>query len=116
MTEVDLVNVLKPLVSNRVYPDTADLNTQTPFILYQQVGGLSVNYMESQPTDKKNARIQISAWCDTRAQAMNLIRDIENTLALTPIHATVLGAAIATYDDTTKMRGAIQDFSVWITH
>lgn len=115
MNEIDLVNALNPFVSNRVYPDTAELNTPLPFILYQQVGGLGFNYLGNENTDKKNARIQISVFCATRGQAMNMIRDIEDALVLSPINAQVLGAAIATYDEQTHVRGATQDFSVWIT-
>lgn len=115
MTEVDIVNALNPLVSNRVYPDVADFETPRPYIVYQQVGGQSVNFLEPSSSQLKNARIQITVWSDTRLQAMSLIRHVEDIMRAPPIAAFVQGAAIAHYDNSTELRGAMQDFSVWIS-
>ena len=115
MTESDLVTVLGAFVGNRVFPDTADLGTPLPYIIYQQVGGQAFSYLGSEVTDKKPARIQIRLWSETRAQAMTTIRQIENALVSAPLHGMPLGAAIATYDENAKLRGALQDFSFWIT-
>jgi len=114
MTEVDLANALNPLVGNRVYPDLAtDPNVVTPFIVYQQVGGRPVNFIEGQGSELKNARVQISVWGKTRLEVMTLIRQVENTMVQSPLFGTVEGGAIAAYSESTKMRGAHQDFSVW---
>jgi hypothetical protein len=114
MTEADLVAALGALVGNRVFPDVAPFDTVTPFIVYQQVGGSPVNFLGSEASSKKNARIQITIWADTRQEAMNLIRQTEDLMSAAPIYAYIEGAAIAHYDTTTKLRGALQDFSVWI--
>jgi Protein of unknown function (DUF3168) len=114
MTEVDLVTALSALVGGRVFPDIAPFETLTPFAVYQQVGGQAINYLEGQSPAKKNARIQVTIWSDTRLEAMTKIRQVEDMLSATPIFAYVEGAAIAHYDNSTKLRGALQDFSVWI--
>lgn len=114
MNESNIVTALGTLVSSRVYPDVAPLNAVLPFATFQQVGGQAVNYLEGVSSDKKNARMQVNVWASTRAQAMTLIRQVEDEMCKTPILANVEGAAIARYDDQTKQYGAIQDFSVWI--
>lgn len=116
MTESDIFNAIGPLVGGRVYPDVAEIGKNLPIVIWQQVGGDSVNYLGNEFTDKKNARIQITVYGKTRIEVMDLIRDIENILVVNPIYAEAVGAAFSTYDEATKMRGATQDFSVWITH
>jgi hypothetical protein len=112
--ESDLFDALKGLVGNRVYPDVAPQGVARPYIVYQQVGGRAVNFVDPTVPSKKNARIQVAAWADTRAAASALGRQIEDTLrAAAALQITVLGAPVATYDEETKFRGTRQDFSAW---
>jgi hypothetical protein len=115
MNESDLVTVLGTLVSGEVHPDAAPENTPLPYITYQQVGGRPINYLEGQGSDKKHSRIQIWAFSQTRQECMTLIRQIENLVVQAPLLANIEGAAIAYHDTQTKIRGAHQDFSFWIT-
>jgi hypothetical protein len=78
--ESDLFDALKGLVGNRVYPDIAPQAVARPYIVYQQVGGRGVNFVDPTVPSKKNARIQVAAWADTRAAASALGRQIEDTL------------------------------------
>ena len=113
--ETALFDALRGLVSDRVYPDVAPENTVRPYITYQQTGGDAVNFVESTIPSKKNARMQINVWADTRLQAAAMAGTVEDVLrTLIVLHPTVLGAAIATYDDETKLRGTLQYFSLWI--
>jgi hypothetical protein len=106
-----IVAVIGPLVGSRIYPDVAPAGTPFPYATFQQVGGKAFNYMDPTPVALKAARIQISVWSKTRQEAMTLIRQIEDALVVTPTLAHVEGAAIARYDEETKLRGAMQDFS-----
>jgi len=115
INEVDLVSALNGLVSNRVFPDVADYHTATPFITFQQVGGAALNYLEGVAPAQKPVRIQISVWADTRLQAMQLIRKVQDLVVQPPLLATTEGAAIAYYDNETKLRAAHQDFSFLFT-
>lgn len=111
--EKALVKALATLFGDRVFPDVAPMDTEKPFCIYQQVGGTVVNYLEAVPADKKNARMQITVWADTRGEAMNLIRAVEDILVQKPFCATPVLGAQSTWDDDTGMRGAMQDFLIW---
>ena len=113
MIEPVLVSVLGPLVDGRVFPDFAPADTPKPFATYQQVGGQALSYLEGQPTDKKNARIQVNVWASTRAEAMTLIRAIEDAIVQAPMLGEPIGAATSMYDEAAGIRGAMQDFSLW---
>lgn len=114
--EAIIFDSLRALVNDRVFPDVAPENTPRPYITYQQVGGESVNFVDATVPTKKNGRWQISLWCDTRLEAADLSRVIEDTLRVVPaLQATVLGAPIARYDEETKLRGTMQDFSFWFS-
>lgn len=112
--EKKLVETLSGLFGDRVWPDIAPMDTEKPFCIWQQVGGSAVNYLEAVAADRKNARIQITVWAETREEAMSLIRQVENLLVAEPICATVILAAQSTYDNDTGLRGAMQDFSIWV--
>lgn len=113
MIESDLYAKLAPLVGNRVYPDVAPEGTVKPFITYQQKGGSPVNFLGPESSDKKNARFQINVWSVTRIEASILMRLIEDLMVTSPLFGKIEGGAIGTYDDVTKARGAMQDFSFW---
>jgi len=110
MIETQIVQLLRTLVSGGAYPDVADGTAVLPYATYQQVGGKPIRYL-SGIADKKIARFQINVWSKTRAEATTLIRQIEDQMIL-QLNATAEGGAISTYDEISKLRGAMQDFSV----
>lgn len=112
--ESTIFDALKGLVSNRVYPDVAPESATRPYITYQAVGGQAVNFLDTTVPSKKNARIQINTWADTRQAAAALSRQVEDTLrGVAALQTQVLGAPVSIYEMDTKLRGARQDFSVW---
>ena len=112
--ESAIFDALKGLVASRVYPDEAPQKVNLPFIIYQQVGGSPVNFMDISTPSKKNARIQISVWGDSRNQVAPLARSAEDALrSATGLQSSVLGAPVALIDSATKLRGTQQDFSIW---
>lgn len=101
-------------VCYRVYPDVAPERAQTPYLIYQQVGGDAPVYTEGALPDKLNASMQISAWADTRQGANTLMRSVEAALvADMTLQAVPQSALIAAHDDDVDRRGAQQDFSIW---
>lgn len=105
---------LDDLVAGRVHQDLAPEGEPRPYIVYQQVGGDVVNFVENSIPSKRNARVQVAVWADTRAQADAMGFRVEDALrAATGLQTTVLGAAVAEYDAATKLRGTRQDFSFW---
>ena len=112
--ESSIFSALSGLVGNRCYPDIAPDLTVRPYITYQQVGGEGVNFVDTTIPSKKNARFQVNVWADTRGAAATLAGQVEDTLrAVTALQTTVLGAAVATYEPETLLRGTRQDFSFW---
>ena len=113
--ESQIFDALKSLVSNRVYPDLAPDVVTKPYIVFQQVGGSAVQFVDPTVPSKKNSRMQVSVWGDTRAQVSALAVQVEDTLrGVTALQTVVLGAPVAIYESDTKLRGSQQDFSIWI--
>ena len=114
MIEPLIFDALSPLVSGRVYPDVALDECDRPYITYQQVGGSAINFVEVTLPDKRNSRVQINVWADSRLEASVLAGQVENALrAVVVLQTTVLGASVSVYDMETKLRGSRQDFSFW---
>lgn len=112
--DVQIFAALSPLAGGRVFPDVAPEGTARPYLTYQQVGGDALNFMEGTMPGKRNARIQINAWADTRLAASELSEQAEDALRLVlGLQAEVLGARVSIFEEDIKLRGARQDFSVW---
>lgn len=112
--ETLIYNALAGLVDNRVYPDVAPDGCELPYITYQQVGGRPINFVDPSIPGKRNARVQINVWGDSRLAVSSLAGDVENALrVVTELQTTVLGQPVSEYDMETKLRGSRQDFSFW---
>lgn len=111
--ESQLVATIGALCSSRCYPDAAPHDTPRPYVTYQQVGGQVVSFLEGGASVKRNARIQINAWADTRQDANVLMRQIEDALQSSPYYGEPIGALMSRLDEQTQCRGAQQDFSLW---
>ncbi len=108
--EADLTRTLQTLCS-RVFPDVAPAGTATPYITWQQVGGVPLAYLEGAMPGERNASMQINVWAAVRSEALPLLLSIEATLCARG--ATPIGGAVALSDDTLNLRGYAQDFSIW---
>jgi hypothetical protein len=61
--------------------------------------------------DKEFTRVQVNVWANTRVEASVLGKQAENILRdVAALQTTVLTGRIATFDETTKLRGTMQDF------
>lgn len=106
---------LDSLVSNRVYPDVTPDNPTFPLIVYQQVGGEVVEYLEGELCDKDHARLQVWIWATTRLAVSTLARQVREALVESSIKATTYNAPVSEYDEALKKYGARIDFSIWYT-
>lgn len=112
--EVQMVAVLKPLVSGRVFSDVAPEASPLPRLVYQQVGGRALSYVGNELPDLENARIQIAAWARTRAEAKTLIKQVEAALIQDEdVQVEPVGASISHFEVDTGLYGSYQDFSIW---
>lgn len=98
----------------RSFPDFAPFGTVAPYITWNQAGGSADSYVGNEVPSNRNARIQISVWAKTRAEANSIALQIESAMIqATTISARPKGAFVSTYDATAELRGAMQDFTVW---
>ena len=112
--EAALVSAIASIFSGRVFPDWAPSDTPRPFAICQQVGGESVNFVDNTTPSKRNARVQINVWADSRLAATSLAKQVEDALILAAnMQARPLGALIALHDADIEAYGAQQDFNVW---
>lgn len=113
--ESDLLAVLEPLVGGRVYANEAPEGVATPYMVYQQVGGVTIAFLEkSAMPSKKNGRFQINTWSGTKAEVAALALAVEGVLVLsTRFDAAALGAPIDVDGSLVDLFGQQQDFSVW---
>jgi hypothetical protein len=113
--ETLLYDTLKGLVANRVYPAVAPEGAgAAPYITWQAVGGIPVNFMDGGQPSKKNARIQISVWAPTSILAMQIAQQAETALrAATALSVTVQSGQLTRHEDATKRHGTYQFFSCW---
>jgi hypothetical protein len=110
-----VIAVLQALAGGRIFPDFAPEGTPTPYIVYQAVGGEPLNFLGGDNPGKTNARMQISVWAQTRLEASKLGQQVEDAMrAAANLQPEVLTGRVATYDETTRYRGTMQDFSLWL--
>ncbi len=113
--QADLVALLK-VRCPRVFTDVASLNTPRPYVTFQFIGGRSLRWLDGAASDKRQTRVQVNVWADTRAACTTLIQQIEDDLAAaTDFHATVESEPINTVEtDIEPTRyGATQDFLIY---
>jgi hypothetical protein len=99
-----------------VWRGVAPAKQTAPFVTWQEVGGRTLRYVDNTAADKRNTLVQINAWASSSSAAATLIRAIEDALAATTSFvAEVQGEALATYEEDTKLFGAIQRYSITAT-
>lgn len=112
--ELHMLAALNPLVGSRVFPDVAPEQAPLPRLVYQQIGGRAIAYVGDEIPDKENARMQLTAWARTRAEAKTLIKAVEAALLQAPgIQAEPVGASFSDYEADTQLYSSSQDFSIW---
>lgn len=112
--EDSIIDLLAGLVDRRVYMDAAPMGEPRPYITFQQVGGVSVTFLERGIPSKKNGRFQVNWWAESRPAAAALGLQIEAAfLTATTVQAAPLGAAVALYEEELELFGGQQDFSIW---
>jgi hypothetical protein len=115
--EADLKAVLGA-VTPRVFPDVAPARTARPYVTYQQIGGGVLNMVANVAPGVRNSMLQISVWANTRMEAMQVSRAIEDAMCSTSAFkaARPIAAAVADYDSEIPVYGCRQDFTVWHTN
>jgi hypothetical protein len=111
--EAEVCAVLQHLAGGQIFPDVAPEGTPVPYITYQAVGGEPINFISGDKPGKTNTRMQVNVWAATRLEASALAELVEDALrSAADLQPEVLTGRVATYDETTKYRGTMQDFSL----
>ena len=115
-SEADIFTALKTLVADRVYPDLAPIGTARPFIVYAQVGGEALAFLENTLPDKKNGRFQIDVFADSRSACEAVALQVETAMtAAAAFQARAIGAPVSGYEPDVLIFSSMQDFSIWST-
>lgn len=108
-----LVAALDPLVAGPVHFNVAPLGATTPRLVVQQVGGVEDQFMDGTLASKERPRIQVAAWATTYNVAKNLSQAAAVALcSAAGLQASPQGAAVADYEEETKLHGFRQDFLI----
>lgn len=111
--ESELVAVVTPHC-DRVFPDTAPVDTARPYVTYQQIGGDPLTYVDDAVPTLKNGVFQFNVWADTRLEASALLLEIESALIVhAGFGARPTSAPMWDYDPDMERFCSRQDFSIW---
>ena len=111
--ESELTTLLKT-VCPRTFPDVAPSGTAAPFIAWQLLGGESLRALDNTAFDKRNSYVQVSVYSLTRTESLTKIRAAEDAMcASAAFICRPMGEPLTTYEDDTRLYGAMQRFSIW---
>lgn len=111
--ETDLAATLRAICP-RVFPDEAPTSTERPYVIFQQIGGAALGFLDSAIPSKRNALVQVDVWAATRAEANALALQIEAAmLAAQKFTGRPQGALRTMSEADLQLRGARQDFDIW---
>ena len=114
MLNEQLNALLSPLVSGGAWADSPPVDgVSFPHLIYQQVGGQAVNYLDRARPSHRHARIQVVVWADRRTEADRIAYQVENALRAEPWYARSEGALTGLYETSINKYGTRQDFSLW---
>lgn len=101
-------------VCPRVFPDVAPVSTVRPYVTYQQIGGDAINFVDRVVPNKRNARIQVNVWADTRLSAVSTMQAIEDAIRMSVLFQGEPESAMTSdYDHDMLVYGSMQDFTIW---
>lgn len=101
-------------VCPRVFYDFAPVETQRPYVTFQQIGGEAVAFVDDTVPTVENGDFQINVWSDKRLEASALMRQIETALTSAAAFSARPNAAPASSSDPdVPVYGSQQDFSIW---
>jgi len=77
--ESDVHAAIAP-VCPRVFAVLAPVRTTRPYVTVQNIGGDPTYYLNRQPADKRVLRLMVKTWANSKAEALDLIRQVEVAL------------------------------------
>ncbi len=109
-----ILTALLTSVCENTFTDFAPVDTPRPYITYQQIGGEPFSFIDRTVPGKENALVQINVWSDTRAEAIDLIKQIEVLMIeCTDFQAQPASTRHGDFDADVPVYGSTQDWSIW---
>ena len=113
--------LLNSLVGDRVWESSTpdgdlprDANDRyLDFIIWTQHGGQDAEYVEQKMGSHSNARIQVIYFSPSGLAAATGIKAVRDRLLASDYTVGVYGSPVGTYDTARKLRGRMQQFSIW---
>lgn len=112
MIEQDIVTLLSPLVSGRVYPDISPESVRDPHIVYAIIYGNGMDHLDGDP-GLRNTRIQFDCWTTSKAASVTLFESVLSAFRGSSISHVFIGRNPSGYDAPTKLHSESLDLSVW---
>lgn len=112
--ETDVVTVLQTQCP-RVFPASAPVNTQRPFVTWEHIGGDPLRYIDNTAAAQRLALLQVNTYASTKAEALTLALALEDALcASTAFSARPSGGPRGDHSDEVEpaLYWALQDFEV----
>lgn len=111
--ESDLSTLLKTICVS-TFPDVAPSGTAAPFVAWQLLGGETLRALDNTAADKRNSYVQVSVYSTKRMESLELIRAAEDAMCASEnFICRPMGEPLTTYEDDTRLYGAMQRFSIW---
>lgn len=99
-----------------VYPVAADPPPVGAFLTWQLFGGQAWRYVDNSAAGARNSFVQVNAWAPTLAQALQLIRQVEEALcAAEAFTATPNAEPVDGSEPALKRWCLMQDFDIVAT-
>ena len=110
--ETQLVALLKPLCP-RVRPLRGEEGMPTPYVVYQVIGGESINALDNSLPGQRRVLMQVAVWSKTLGESQALGNAIEAAMrSTTHFTAQPSGEAIPMDEPHTGLYGQIQRFFI----
>lgn len=121
----DIITKYAPTLVGRMWWDEipaklgaalAALDAVAPFCIVEQVGGVERVYVDNDPSEWQNARVQLTVWGSQRRDvdaALDALRLVILASGSVDWYARPEGAKMHDANEVLKLRGSRQDFSFW---
>lgn len=107
----------------RVFTPTAPFSAERPYLTWQHLGGQAVRWFDNSAPGFRNALLQVNAWADTKKEAFDLLRRVEDEMCridgLVRFTARPMEEPVDAYvegnegQEPGQLCGALQTYSIW---
>lgn len=112
-------DVIFALVRERIYPVVAPQNAARPYVVYERINAIRISALTSD-TDMAHGTWRISAYAETRDEAVNLGNEVrkalqryKGTISDQTFEDVFVVNQLDVYDDLDHLHHVGYDFDIW---